>query len=146
MIGDFKEEMRNKNYKENKITINNDVRSYYILRTGRKESKSRTAVFYYTGSGCHDTSYMLYPLYKNLDLNADIISLAKKGVIKNSIGETCSREFADNDNTELQVEESNRLLNRIAEDKEYENIVLLGHSEGADIAWRVSSPRRYPCC
>ena len=118
------------------IVLKGEVRHYLSLDIGHAQKD--TLIFYFTGSGCHDISYLLNPLYGQLPINAQLIALKKRGVTAKSTGKTCSDEFVTNDNLDSLVTDSAALMNHFLQRTSYKNIVVIGHSEGGDIIWRLT--------
>lgn len=118
------------------IMLDGVNRQYLFLDIGR--AKKDTIIFYFPGSGCHDISYLLNPLYGNLPIDAQLIALTKKGVRAKSMGQTCSDEFVNNDNLDDLVADAMVLMNQLLQQQRYKNIVVVGHSEGGDIIWRLA--------
>ncbi len=119
------------------IDLNEEVHAeYYNIKKG---DFSKNIVFFFSGTGCFSHKNYLEPYLKNLN-DANIFALQKLGVNDFDMGFLCSQDFSKNDYFELWLSRQNKFINTILRDKANNapNIVLMGVSEGANVAGAIT--------
>lgn len=106
--------------------------TYYNFQLGEK---SNNLLFFFSGTGCFSHSNYIKPYLQGLN-NIDVFVLQKQGVKNTDYGFFCSESFHIQDNFDVWYKRQQKFISRILNNKDlsYSNVILMGVSEGANVA------------
>ena len=114
-------------------------RDVYTFKRGRETPS--TLLFFIGGSGCPSLRYYLKRYLKEVATGTQVVALQKRHVHPMTTGRRCSREFLEHDVYSNWVEEQTALVEVTLErlEERPHHVVMMGVSEGADVALNVAS-------
>ncbi|MCU7816220.1 MAG: prolyl oligopeptidase family serine peptidase [Candidatus Thiodiazotropha sp. (ex Rostrolucina anterorostrata)] len=114
---------------------------YYRFNLGQAQRKE-TALFFISGSGCASVRDRFPRYLQPISMvNAEVFLLQKRGIVPGSIAGHCSDEFVASDHFEQTVADQQAFISAMLRNSgvDYQNVVIIGASEGGIVAARIAS-------
>lgn len=129
------------------ITRNDGSRIQFYLETSFVKGRANTLLLYFQGSDCNSVLHdnFLQNHAKVIWPAADVLTIEKRGITSDlpysADGERsdCPGEYIEHDNPEQRVADIQLVLNSVLRQHQYNNVIALGGSEGAQIAAMVTT-------
>lgn len=114
---------------------------YYTFKLVNDSTKINTLIFFISGSGCSSVKNRFPDYFSPLNgVPAIVYILQKRGIADGQSGGSCSKNFISTDYFEQILKDQKEFIsNKISSNKfKYQNIVLIGASEGSIIAAKIA--------
>lgn len=128
------------------ITRNDGSTAHFYLQSN-SEGKAKTLLIYFQGSDCNSVVHdkFVQSHAKAVWPAADVLTVEKRGITADlpyrADGERpdCPAEYIQHDNPQQRVADIQLVLNSVLPHHQYNNVIALGGSEGAQIAAMVAA-------
>lgn len=114
--------------------------NYYTFDLVNKKNKINTLIFFISGSGCSSVKNRFPSYFSPLTgVAAKVYVLQKRGIIDGQTGENCSKNFATTDYFDQILKDQKEFISqKLLNPSNYQNIVLIGASEGSTVAAKIT--------
>ncbi|MCL4410477.1 MAG: dienelactone hydrolase family protein [Gammaproteobacteria bacterium] len=114
----------------------------YYLQMASKEVPSDTLLVFFQGSDCNSVKHnkLIRQLFQAIMPSADLLLVEKPGITASLPPDSsaerpdCPSYYIERDSLEQRAKDAFRVLSRVANDNQYERLIVMGGSEGAVVA------------